>query len=94
MFFPHPGFGIAGTIFSDIIAGLVFIIVFIVIVGLLFVLVRFLLTATKAAELYIANNTPVEKPVAERPAGATKPAVVDKPAGAVKPTTRTTKPTL
>jgi cytoskeletal protein RodZ len=56
---PHGpgGFVLFGGIFTDILAGLVFIILFVVAVGLLFVLVRFLLVATKAAELYISRNS-------------------------------------
>jgi hypothetical protein len=77
---PHGpgGFGLLGGIFTDILAGLVFIILFIVAVGLLFVLVRFLLVATKAAELYVAkngttqDNAPATAP-APTPAVATKP---------------------
>ena len=62
MRFPYGpgGFGMFGGIFADILAGLVFIICFVVVVGLLFVLVRFLLVATKAAELYLAKNTPAQ----------------------------------
>lgn len=77
MRFPHPGgfggFGGAGVIFGDVVAGLFFLIVFAVVVGLIFLLVRYLLVATRAAELYIANNSapvaPVVTPVA--PAGGT-----------------------
>jgi hypothetical protein len=58
MRFPNPGgFGMFGGIFSDILAGLVFIICFVIVVGLLVVLVRFLWIATRAAEIYIANNS-------------------------------------
>jgi cytoskeletal protein RodZ len=62
MHFPSPnpvlgGFGFFGGIFADVLAGLVFIICFAVVVGVLVVLVRFLLVATRAAELYIARNS-------------------------------------
>ena len=62
---PHGpgGFGLIGGIFADVLAGLVFIICFIIVVGLLVVLVRFLLVATKAAEIYVSKNGPVQ-PVA------------------------------
>jgi cytoskeletal protein RodZ len=85
MRFPHGpgGFGNVGGIFADILAGLVFIICFIVVVGLLFVLVRFLLVATKAAELYVAKNSPAAPAVAAAPAT---------PATAVGSTTTTTTP--
>jgi uncharacterized membrane protein len=75
---PHGpyGFGLAGGIFADILAGLMFIICFIVVVGLLFVLVRFLLVATKAAEIYVARNGDSPPAVAESPAVATSPTTV------------------
>jgi hypothetical protein len=58
MRFPHPGgFGAFSTVFTDILAGLAFIICFVIVVGLLVVLVRFLLVATKAAEIYVARNS-------------------------------------
>jgi hypothetical protein len=64
MRFPHgPGFG-GFAIFSEITEGLVVIVCLGVIVGLLFLLVRFLLVATKAAELYVARNGfPASTPV-------------------------------
>jgi uncharacterized protein YpmB len=59
MRFPHgPGFGMFGGILESIIAGLFFLVCLVVIVGLLFILVRFLLVATKAAEVYVAKNSP------------------------------------
>jgi hypothetical protein len=75
------GFGLLGSVFTDILAGLVFIILFVVVVGVLFVLVRFLLVATKAAEVYIAKNSPT---------GATTPAVLPA-ATATPPRTRVPK---
>jgi Na+-transporting methylmalonyl-CoA/oxaloacetate decarboxylase gamma subunit len=89
---PGPGgLGLFGTVFTDILAGLVFIILFVLAVGVLFVFVRFLWVATKAAELYIARNgsthadtdssEPVTKPVAPPPAAD---------AATTQPTTTTT----
>ena len=80
MHFPHPGGGIGlggglgffGGIFADVLAGLVFIICFAIVVGVLVVLVRFLLVATRAAELYIANNSATR---ANADASASEPAV-------------------
>ena len=91
MRFPHgPGIGIFSSIVDDVIAGLFFLVCLVVVIGLLFVLVRFLLVATKAAELYIAKNrstattssapTVVTTPVATPASAATTPA-------ATKPTT-------
>lgn len=88
---PRPyipgGYGVFGVIFVDVLAGLVFIIGFLIVAGLIAVLVRFLLVATKAAQLYLDNNsgtkdatpTPVE-PVATVPAPATPPAPPAPPA--------------
>jgi hypothetical protein len=97
MQFPHPGggpgFGFLGTVFTDILAGFVFVIVVVLVVAVLVVLVRFLLTATRAAELYIANNTAKDEPaIVETPPAAptaTNSPVITKPT----PTrARTTKP--
>jgi hypothetical protein len=63
---PHgfgPGLGVFG-IFEDILAGLVFLICLAVVVGVLFVLIRFLLVATKAAEIYVAKNGTQPEPTA------------------------------
>ncbi len=104
MRFPHPnGFGFY-QVFTDIIAGLLFIICLVVAVGLIVLLVRFLLVATRAAELYVANNRAtavvpptetatvpepvVTTPVATTPA-ATTPVATTKP---VTPAPRTRAP--
>ena len=92
MRFPHGpgGFGMFGEIYAQIVSGLIFIICFVVVVGLLFVLIRFLLAATKAAEIYVAKNSPVEPastPVA--PAPAPTPAA---PAAPAAPTETKTVP--
>jgi hypothetical protein len=77
MRFPHgPGFGMFGGILESIIAGLFFLVCLVVIVGLLFILVRFLLVATKAAEVYVAKNSAVVK---------NSPVVKDSPAQPVAP---------
>jgi hypothetical protein len=87
---PHGvGFGMFGGILQDVVAGLFFLICFAIVVALLVVLVRFLLIATKAAEIYIAKNgatQPVE-PVA--PATVTTPLPTTT---ATTPRTRATKP--
>ena len=58
MRFPHPGGGFGfGAIVTDVMAGLAFIIGLVIVVGLIVVLVRFLLIATKAAEIYVAKNS-------------------------------------
>jgi hypothetical protein len=97
MRFPHPGgpggFAFVGSIFTDIVAGLVFIIAFVVVVGLLVVLVRFLLAATKAAELYVANNTAKDEPTVGGPTVVESPAAAPTVVTKTTPTrARTTKP--
>ncbi|HEX4401237.1 MAG TPA: hypothetical protein VHZ98_07925 [Galbitalea sp.] len=89
---PGPGgLGLFGTVFTDILAGLVFIILFVIAVGVLFVLVRFLWVATKAAELYIARNGSTHADTAS-PEPATNPVATPPTADAAttKPTTTTT----
>jgi hypothetical protein len=91
MHFPHGpgGFGMFGGVIESVIAGLFFIVCFAIVVGLLFVLVRFLLVATKAAELYVARNSaaaPAE-PVASAPV-TTAPT----PVATTTSRTRATKP--
>jgi hypothetical protein len=96
MRFPNGpgGLGLFGTVFTDILAGLVFIILFVIAVGVLFVLVRFLWVATKAAELYIARNGSAQNDVAT-PEPATGPVAAPPSAPATTtpttPRTRTTK---
>ena len=73
MNFSPWGFGSVGHVFTAVIAGLWFILVFVVAVGVLFLLVRFLLVATRAAQLYVAKNAPAA-PVATVPPVAKQPA--------------------
>ncbi|HEY2642953.1 MAG TPA: hypothetical protein VGI56_04285 [Galbitalea sp.] len=100
---PRPyipgGYGFFGTIFVDVLAGLVFIIGFLIVAGLIAVLVRFLLVATKAAQLYLDNNStpkdatttpaepvavvPAPPPPAAPPVPAAPPAPAASPAPAV-----------
>ncbi len=67
MNFPHPGgfggqgFGIFQTIVTDIVAGIVFIVLLAVAVALIFLIVRFLISMTRAADLYVSlNRRPVD----------------------------------
>ena len=57
-----------GHFIGAVVGALFGFFVFLVIVGLLFLLVRFLLTATKAAHIYIAKNSPAAAPRATPPA--------------------------
>jgi hypothetical protein len=73
MRFPHgPGFGIY-SIFADVAAGLAFILGFVIVVGLIVLLVRFLLVATKAAEIYVAKNRPLDGPPVSAPPAPVTP---------------------
>lgn len=97
MRFPHGpgGFGMFGEIYAQIVSGLIFMICFVVVVGLLFVLIRFLLAATKAAEIYVAKNSPVEPastPVAPAPAPTPAPPASPAPAAPAAPTETKTVP--
>jgi cytoskeletal protein RodZ len=82
-----------GGILQDVIAGLFFIVCFLVVVGLLVVLVRFLLVATKAAEIYVAKNSSTQPVVSTTPAA--EPTVVTTPVKTtpVKTTPVSTTPT-
>ncbi len=93
-----------GHLIGAVVTGLFTFLVFLVAAALVFLLVRFLLVATKAAQIYVAKNTPA-KPVAPAtpttpttaaaaPA-ATAPAATAPAATATKPATTkpaTTKP--
>ena len=93
------GFGWFGHAVGVIVYGLFSFLVLLIIATLIFLLVRFLLVATKAAQLYVAKNSP-PRPVAPvatttapaaapttTTAPATKPATAAKPATAPKPPT-------
>lgn len=78
------GYGFGG--FWHLILGIFFgvgqVLAILVFLGVLFLLVRFLLVATRAAHVYIAKNAPAAKPV---------PPAATKPAAAARPTTTTRK---
>jgi hypothetical protein len=71
-----PSFGFFSVI-SDVAEGLFFIIVFAVVVGLLVLLVRFLLVATKAAEIYVAKNRAAGETAVSSAAPVAAPTTVD-----------------
>ena len=88
----------------EFIAGALGVMVLLLIAGaLIFVLVRFLLVATKAAKIYVAKNSPVVTSVATTPMSttaaaettpvATTPTTVTKPP-ATKPRTPKTPPAV
>jgi predicted lipid-binding transport protein (Tim44 family) len=68
MQFIPGGFGFAGQFFGAIAAGLFFIVVVVVVLGVLFVLVRFLMAATRAAETYVrVHELPKDETVVTAP---------------------------
>ncbi|MEQ1735450.1 MAG: hypothetical protein ABL886_03350 [Rhodoglobus sp.] len=83
MFFDGPGFGGGIAHFASfIVTGLFCLFAFLVVAAMLFLLVRFLLIGTKAAQVYVAKNAPpapaatvttVTKPTAAKPAAKTTP---------------------
>src|ERR1700712_699093 len=86
MRFPHGpgGYGMFGGILEDILVGLFFLICFAIAVGLLFLVVRFLLAATRAAEIYVANNGPVRAAEPVAPPAPVTPAPAAPQASAAK----------
>ncbi|MDQ1560924.1 MAG: hypothetical protein QOE85_265 [Actinomycetota bacterium] len=93
-----PGFGLFGQLFGAIFAGLTFIVVAVVLIGLLVLVVRFLLSATRAADIYVrlhdvAKDAPlVDAPVADGPVADAPVAdapVADAPVATAPRTTRT-----
>jgi Na+-transporting methylmalonyl-CoA/oxaloacetate decarboxylase gamma subunit len=81
-----PGFdGLPfGHLIFTIISGLVSLIGLAIVIAVLFLFVRFLLVATRAAQVYVAKNSPAE-PVS--PATAAAPAASAAPKPATKPRT-------
>lgn len=71
-----PGFDGApfGHLIFTIISGLVTLIGLAIIIAVLFLLVRFLLVATKAAQVYVDRHTPTETATPASPIVSTAPA--------------------
>ena len=96
MDFDGPGFGPWGgdwwRILSWVVGGFVWLLFIALMLAVLFFLIRFLLVATKAAQLYVNQHAPAEP---ARPAAATTPAATTKPVAkpATKPSTPRTPPT-
>jgi hypothetical protein len=60
MYGPGFGFNPMGHVFGMLAAGFAGFVAFLIIAALLVLLVRFLIIGTRAAQLYIANNSPVK----------------------------------
>lgn len=72
------------AIFANIVAGLAWILCLSVTIAVLFLLVRFLLVGTRAAQLYIAQHEP-KRPVATGAASAAAPTAAAAPPAATAP---------
>lgn len=95
---PGLGFGGFGHFVGVIVGGLLSFFLFLVAVALIFLLVRFLLVATRAAHLYIAKNSP-PAPRSATPGGSAgaayaprTTAVATSPAAVAKPDTKPRTP--
>ena len=89
MDFDGPGFGPWGGhwlhILSYVIGGFIWLLAIALMLAVLFFLIRFLLVATRAAQLYVSQHAPVE------PARTSTPAATIAPAAST--TSATTTPT-
>jgi predicted lipid-binding transport protein (Tim44 family) len=88
------GLGWFGQLVSTIIGGLLALFALLVVAGLIFLLVRFLIVATRAAQLYVDNHGPA-KPTAHAESAAaptTKPAPTTKAATTTAPATKPRTP--
>jgi len=74
-----PPFGGPFHILGMVVWAMASFITLVVVVAILVLLVRYLLVATRAHKLYIANNTPAATPATPASPAATTPTVVQKP---------------
>ncbi len=82
---PGTGFGPFAQFIVTALTGVAFLVGLAIIGGLIFLLVRFLLVATQAAQIYVAKNRPAET-------GTTAAASATPAAAPAKPTPAATKP--
>lgn len=78
------GFGWFGNIASSIIGGLLTLFLVLVLIGVLFLLIRFLLVATTAATIYVARHSPPR--AAPEPPSSTPPSDPTRPTDPTAPT--------
>lgn len=87
MTFDGYGWGFPfGHIIMTVVSGLVSLFLILVLIGVLFLLVRFLLVATTAAKIYVARNSPPPTPPAQAEPAA-HPAGPEAGPGAATPAT-------
>ena len=79
--FGHGFISIMGGMFF----AMIWMLCFIVVVGVLFLLVRFLLVGTRAAQLYVAKNEPPRPAAAKAAPAAAKPATASETKTPAKP---------
>ncbi|MDF1479229.1 hypothetical protein PYV02_09065 [Leifsonia sp. H3M29-4] len=80
------GFGWFGHVVGTIIGGLLTLFAVLVIAGLVFLLVRFLIVATRAAQLYVDRHAPTTPASPAASAAAAPTTTKAAPAPAAKPT--------
>ncbi len=84
MFFDGPGFGAwgflgaLGHLIATVLGALVSLAAFAILIAIVFLLVRFLLVGTKAAQLYVAQHSPAASD--EAPSAPVAPAAPTAPA--------------
>jgi predicted lipid-binding transport protein (Tim44 family) len=86
--FDGPGpFGGFAHFAMMIVGGLLWLFMLLVVIALIFLLVRFLLVATKAAQIYVAKNSPAVPTEAPKTAAASAPSAptVSTPAAKAAP---------
>jgi predicted lipid-binding transport protein (Tim44 family) len=88
---PGQGFGWIGHLFGIALRLTFGIFFFLVFIGLVFILIRFLLVATEAARIYVTKNSP-DGPAPTASALATKPAPSRTAATVAAPVTKPRKP--
>jgi predicted lipid-binding transport protein (Tim44 family) len=68
MYGPGYGFNPMGHVFGMLAAGFAGFVAFLIVAAVLVLLVRFLIIGTRAAQLYIANNSPAkDAPIVQAP---------------------------
>ena len=77
---PGMGFGWLLPMFASIVGGLLCLFAILVVAALIFLLVRFLLVATRAAQLYIDEHSPTAPASAPAATASTPKAAPAKPA--------------
>ena len=86
------GFGHWWHIMTLVLGGFVWLLFIALMLAVLFFLIRFLLVATRAAQLYVNEHAPAEPARPTRPAATTAPAATTSPAARTSPAATKTTP--